>query len=313
MTITLLVFANQERDRGHIGQCGGDRYRHHRAVLGDLRRVHLYLVGGFRGLAVEQFDRVSVALLLERFLRIFVVGRGKGLLGVEGDDAKTCSKTCSKTDHRDRARALQHQPSRGRKSVVRDAHPESLLEELRRQRHSVCRKSTTALISFSVRIRFRPNGGITVCGLRLVSSVTIAIRSSRLGYLLLRSTSCGPMLPGRSPPLISWQVRQLPLPRSNAIFCPSAEADWARAGPARPTPASSARTRAVFRDGWATKGVSQTLFSMNRNIRAQKHKGHCLAMWRIGAGLFPVLQPCRRHLCREGLRGLKGLNGRARG
>src|SRR6202000_3317341 len=36
--------------------------------------------------------------------------------------------------------------------------------------------------------------------------------------------------PGRSPPLIIWQVRQLPLPRSNAIFWPSAAADCARAG-----------------------------------------------------------------------------------
>ena len=91
-------------------------------------------------------------------------------------------------------------------------------------------KSTTALISFSVKIRFRPNGGITVSGLRLVSSVTIATRSSRLGYLLLMSVSSGPMVPGRSPPLITWQVRQLPLPRSKASFWPSAAADCARAG-----------------------------------------------------------------------------------
>ena len=79
----------------------------------------------------------------------------------------------------------------------------------------------------SVKIRFRPNGGITVSGLRLVSSVTMATRSSRLGYLLLRSTSSGPIEPGRSPPLMAWQVRQLPLPRSKASFWPSAAADCA--------------------------------------------------------------------------------------
>ena len=35
------------------------------------------------------------------------------------------------------------------------------------------------------------------------------------------SASGGPRLPGESPPLISWQVRQLPLPRSKASFSPS--------------------------------------------------------------------------------------------
>ena len=32
------------------------------------------------------------------------------------------------------------------------------------RRHSVCRKSTTASISLGVKIRLRPNGGITVSG-----------------------------------------------------------------------------------------------------------------------------------------------------
>ncbi len=69
-------------------------------------------------------------------------------------------------------------------------------------RYNVCRKSTTALISLSVRIRFLPNGGITVCGLRLVSSLTIATSSLRSGYFDLMSVSAGPMLPASSPPLI---------------------------------------------------------------------------------------------------------------
>src|SRR4030088_2943604 len=58
----------------------------------------------------------------------------------------------------------------------------------------------------------------------------MATRSLRSGYLLLISFSAGPMVPGRSPPLISWQVRQLPLPRSKASFLPSAAADCAQAG-----------------------------------------------------------------------------------
>ena len=70
-------------------------------------------------------------------------------------------------------------------------------------RHSVCRKSTTALISFSVRMWFLPNGGITVCGLRLVSSLTIATSSLRSGYFDLMPVSAGPMLPASVPPLIS--------------------------------------------------------------------------------------------------------------
>ena len=55
-----------------------------------------------------------------------------------------------------------------------------------------------------------------VSGLRRVSSVMMATRSSRLGYLLLMSISSGPIVPGRLPPLMTWQVRQLPLLRSKA-------------------------------------------------------------------------------------------------
>src|SRR3954452_15470061 len=95
-------------------------------------------------------------------------------------------------------------------------------------------------------MRLRPNGGMTVCGLRLVSSLTIATSSLRSGYLLLMSFNAGPMVPARSPPLISWQVRQLPLTRSNAIFCPSDTLDWAQAGPGEanaPITRPKARTR----------------------------------------------------------------------
>ena len=152
------------------------------------------------------------------------------------------------------------------------------------RRHKVCRKSTTALISCSVKIRFRPNGGITVCGLRLVSSVRMATRSLRSGYLLLISFSSGPMVPGRSPPLMTWQVRQLPLPRSNAIFWPSAAADCAWAGPARPAPISSASASAGT--GLAEECVDQRRFPdvmsvIRRNIGGQKHKRHRLTMWTI--------------------------------
>src|SRR5262245_20249174 len=101
-------------------------------------------------------------------------------------------------------------------------------------------------------MRLRPNGGITVCGLRWVSSVTIAISSLR-SYLPLRSLSSGPIVPGRSPPLITWQVRQLPLPRSKAIFCPSAT-DCAYAEAAD----SDSANMAAIADGmgWRIKGVS---------------------------------------------------------
>ncbi|MGY3462442.1 hypothetical protein ACVWW5_007892 [Bradyrhizobium sp. LM3.4] len=57
-----------------------------------------------------------------------------------------------------------------------------------------------------------------VCGLRLVSSKMIAVSSLRSGYLALRSFSSGPIVPGRSPPLMTWQVRQLPLAAVESEF-----------------------------------------------------------------------------------------------
>jgi hypothetical protein len=102
-----------------------------------------------------------------------------------------------------------------------------------------------ALISCSVKMRLRPNGGITVNGLRRVSSLRMATSSSRSGYLLLTSLSGGPMVPGSSPPLMSWQVRQLPLLRSKANFWPSATEDCAAVGPANVSaPMSSAAANA---------------------------------------------------------------------
>src|SRR6188472_2320664 len=74
----------------------------------------------------------------------------------------------------------------------------------------------------------------------------MATSSSRLGYLLLMSTSSGPSVPGYWPPLIAWQVRQLPLLRSKASFWPSAAADWAAAGLAA-APIDSASTIPAIR------------------------------------------------------------------
>src|SRR3982074_2358695 len=214
------IFADQKRDRGYIGEGGADRDRNHRAVLGDFRCVELDLVGWLGGLAIERFDRVRFALRFERIFRIFVVGRGERRSRAE--------RNVAEADQRDRAGAFQDHAPRRRKSVVNDGHLSSPKASIRH--HNVCRKSTIALISWSVKMRFRPNGGITVCGLRLVSSWRMATRSLRSGYLLLISFSAGPMEPGKSPPLISWQVRQLPLPRSKASFCPSAPAGLAFAG-----------------------------------------------------------------------------------
>src|SRR4029079_11363725 len=214
------IFADQERDRGHVRQRRRDRNRNHGAVLGDFAYVQLDLVRCLRRLAVERLDRVGFALRLESLFRIFVVGRG--------ERARRAKRKIAETEQRDCACTLQYQPPRGRKSDVSHIH---YLQKRARARHSVCRKSTTALISFSVRIRLRPNGGITVSGLRRVSSLRMATRSSRLGYLLLMSTSSGPIVPGRSPPLMTWQVRQLPLLRSKASLRPSSTADCACAVP----------------------------------------------------------------------------------
>src|ERR1700730_2233236 len=251
------VCADEERDRGHVVERRRYRNRTHRAVLGDFRCIELDLVGGFRGLAVERLDRIRIALLLEGVFGILVVGGGKR--------RRRAERNMAEAEQRDQARALQEKAARCRKAVVCDhlkiskkAHRRKLIV-IRLSRQRVCRKSTTALISCSVKIRFRPNGGITVKGLRLVSSVTMATRSLRSGYLLLMSFSGGPIVPGRSPPLISWQVRQLPLPRSNAIFCPSV-ADCAQAGAVETTaPTSNARIRAGM-EGVVIKGVSRTFF-----------------------------------------------------
>src|ERR1700732_4177506 len=117
------------------------------------------------------------------------------------------------------------------------------------RRHNVCRKSTMASISRAVKMRCRPNGGITLCGLRLVSSGRMGTRLLRSGYLLLMSLSAGPMVPGSSPPLMSWQLRQLPLPRSNASLCPSEARDCAPAGAAA-APISQATVNAEIKVGF---------------------------------------------------------------
>src|SRR5216683_4798112 len=270
----VRIFAHQKRDRGHLSERRTDRDRHHRAVLGDFRRVELDLVGWLCGLAIEQLDRVRFALRFERVFRIFVVGCGEG--------RRQAERNIAEADQRDRNRALQDQAPRGRKAVVRGGHLVKSPEG-RARHHSVWRKSTTALISCSVNMRFRPNGGITVCGLRLVSSKRMATRSLRSGYLLLISFSAGPMVPGKSPPLISWQVRQLPLPRSKASFCPSAAADWALAeltGAAAliSNVNASACNRAGFLEGVLVKGASRRVYVDNpvENIGGHKHKRHRL-------------------------------------
>src|ERR1700738_361650 len=89
----------------------------------------------------------------------------------------------------------------------------------------------------------------------------MATSSLRSGYLLLILVSSGPMVPGRSPPLIAWQVRQLPLPRSNASFCPSATADCAAAGPAHAAaPSANARITTHFLEKVSVKGISRLVY-----------------------------------------------------
>src|SRR5262249_23721166 len=104
--------------------------------------------------------------------------------------------------------------------------------------------------------------------------------SSRL-YLLFMSDNSGPMVPGFSPPLITWQVRQLPLLRSKASFCPSAVADWACAEPAVRL-ASSASTGAKFLKVGEIKAFSGRS-SMVARSESEKHKAHQLAMRTKGA------------------------------
>src|SRR4029079_19611601 len=101
----------------------------------DLRRIELYLVGGFRGFAVQRLDRVIAALLLERVLGIFVVGRGEG-----GRQPKADSGNSQK---REPCSALQDQSPRRIDGFDRLIH--HLLLGMQDAAHSVCRKSTTAL------------------------------------------------------------------------------------------------------------------------------------------------------------------------
>jgi len=72
---------------------------------------------------------------------------------------------------------------------------------------------------------------MTVNELRLLSSKMMAVSSLRSGKRCFISESGGPTLPGESPPLMSWQVRQLPLLRSNASFSPSEAGACAQARP----------------------------------------------------------------------------------
>src|SRR6201999_4076131 len=139
---------------------------------------------------VKQLDRFLAVLLLESILRIFVVGSGKDRRRIEGSN--------SKSREQDRAGATQNETPRDRKILERRRR---FISQSRRT-HSVCRKSTIASISCSVKMRFRPNGGIAVSGFRRVSSVRIATSSLRSGYLRLMSLSSGPIVPGSSPPLI---------------------------------------------------------------------------------------------------------------
>src|SRR6185503_9457248 len=98
-------------------------------------------------------------------------------------------------------------------------------------------------------------------------------------YLALRSLSSGPIVPDSSPPLIWWQERQLPLPRSKAIFWPSPAADCACT---EVTDSASANARASTDGmGWRIKSVSVS--TLRSAIARQKHKGNLLAIRTIDA------------------------------
>ncbi|CCD93229.1 hypothetical protein BRAO375_2490004 [Bradyrhizobium sp. ORS 375] len=180
--------------------------------------------------------------------------------------------------------------------------PDEAVMGVSKRNQRVCRKSTMALISCSVRMRLRPNGGITVEGLRTVSSLRIAVSSAR-SYRPLRFSSFGPIEPGRSPPLISWQVRQLPLPRSKASFWPSAAPDWAWA--AADMASEDMASEDMASDDMTSKGMASESPSARAvrmtdvikvkfrrlgglgNIGAAKHKGHRLTMrlcWPVQRG-----------------------------
>src|SRR5262245_44508313 len=96
------ICAHQERDRGDVGQRRGDGHRPHRAILGDLGRIELDLVGSFRALAVERLNRIRVALLLEGLCRVFVIRRR---------ESWPAERRSAEADQRNRACALQdHAP-----------------------------------------------------------------------------------------------------------------------------------------------------------------------------------------------------------
>ena len=90
------------------------------------------------------------------------------------------------------------------------------------------------------------------------------------------------MVPGKSPPLMSWQLRQLPLPRSNASFWPSETPACAPAGPAqRVAPISNANASAGSKAGLVEAGSVKRRFPEGScrfcrlNIGGQNHKRHC--------------------------------------
>src|SRR5262245_40388953 len=131
-------------------------------------------------------------------------------------------------------------------------------------------------------MRLRPNGGITVSGLRRFSSWRIATRSSRLGYLLLMSINSGPIVPGRSPPLMTWQVRQLPLLRSKASLRPSSTDDCACAAlPANAPIASASVNAGSFTNlllNASVTGVSVNLFRLHRVERPGRARRQIAAL-----------------------------------
>ena len=157
----------------------------------------------------------ACVLLLERFFRVFVIGGGRAGSGGERATPRPASAT-------DPAPFSTRRRVAGKRSV-RGCHREISHEvSPPAPPHRVCRKSTIALISCSVKIRVsaeRRHHGLRVA---LVSSVRIATRSLRSGYLLLMSFKRRPDAAGKVAALDPWQLRQLPLLRSKASFWPSA-------------------------------------------------------------------------------------------
>src|ERR1700722_10346205 len=113
----VRIFGGQKCDRCHIRESRAGGYRNHSAVFRDFRRIELDLVRGFSGPAIERFDRVGCALLLERIFRIFVVDRSEGRSHAKRNKAES--------GERDRARTFEDQAPRGRKAVVSGRHLKS--------------------------------------------------------------------------------------------------------------------------------------------------------------------------------------------